>query len=79
MVKSWIYRSICVCAMVLSVSAHAAQRELYKLPVGYSPISGATLPFFITVEERLFQKYGLGVMPSSLFLTCAIQRLPKHY
>lgn len=49
--------------MVLSVFAHAAQRELYKLPVGYSPISGATLPFFITLEERLFQKHGLEVVP----------------
>ena len=33
------------------------------MPVGYSPISGATLPFFVTVEERLFQKYGLEVVP----------------
>jgi len=41
----------------------AAQPELTKLTVGYSPISAATLPFFIAVEEKLFQKQGLEVMP----------------
>ena len=41
----------------------AAQRELQKLTVGYTPIAGATLPFFIAVEERIFQKYGYEVSP----------------
>jgi NitT/TauT family transport system substrate-binding protein len=42
---------------------YAAQPELTKLTVGYSPISAATLPFFIALEERLFQKQGLDVVP----------------
>jgi len=30
--------------------AHAGQKDLQKLTVGYTPISGATLPLFIAVE-----------------------------
>jgi ABC-type nitrate/sulfonate/bicarbonate transport system substrate-binding protein len=43
------------------VGAEAAQKELQKLTVGYTPISGAALPFFIAVEEKIFQKYGYDV------------------
>lgn len=43
--------------------AYAAQSDLTKLTVGYSPISAATLPFFIALEERLFAKHGLEVVP----------------
>ena len=46
-----------------TVGAEAAQKDLQKLTVGYTPISGATLPFFIAVEERLFQKYGFEIAP----------------
>src|SRR5918994_1231291 len=46
-----------------SVVGEAAQKELQKLTVGYTPISGATLPFFIAVEEKLFQKYGFEIAP----------------
>jgi ABC-type nitrate/sulfonate/bicarbonate transport system substrate-binding protein len=45
------------------VPAHAAQRELQKLTVGYTPVSGAALPFFIAVEEKLFQKHGFEISP----------------
>jgi NitT/TauT family transport system substrate-binding protein len=41
--------------------AQAAQKELQKLTIGYTPISGAALPFFIAVEERIFPKYGYDV------------------
>jgi len=41
----------------------AAQKDLLKLTVGYTPISGAALPFFIAVEEKLFQKHGLEISP----------------
>src|SRR5437870_9802063 len=41
----------------------AAQKDLQKLTVGYTPISGAALPFFIAVEEKIFQKYGYEVFP----------------
>src|SRR5215467_9255466 len=47
----------------LTVSSQAAQREPQKLTVGYTPISGASLPFFVAVEEKLFQKYGLEIFP----------------
>jgi ABC-type nitrate/sulfonate/bicarbonate transport system substrate-binding protein len=46
-----------------SVPVHAAQRELQKLTVGYTPVSGAALPFFVAVEEKLFQKHGLEISP----------------
>jgi NitT/TauT family transport system substrate-binding protein len=46
-----------------SVSAQAAQRELQKLTLGYTPISAAALPLFIALEEKLFQKHGLEVAP----------------
>ena len=46
-----------------SVPAQAAQRELQKLTVGYTPVSGAALPFFVAVEEKLFQKHGLEISP----------------
>src|SRR5207249_10309934 len=31
-------------------------RDLHRLTVGYTPIAGASLPFFLAVEEKLFQK-----------------------
>lgn len=57
---------VVLCAVIALVStgaAGAAQRDLLKLTVGYTPISGAALPFFIAVEEKLFQKHGLDVAP----------------
>lgn len=46
-----------------SANAAAAQKDLLKLTVGYTPISGAALPFFIAVEEKIFQKHGFDVSP----------------
>ena len=46
-----------------SIYVEAAQRELIKLTVGYTPISGATLPFYVALEEKFFQKYGFEVSP----------------
>ena len=57
-------RWIAIMLMVSSfagVGVEAAQKELQKLTVGYTPISGAALPFFIAVEEKIFQKYGYDV------------------
>src|SRR4029078_12317340 len=34
-----------------------------KLTVGFTPIAGASLPLFIAVEEKIFQKYGYEVFP----------------
>jgi ABC-type nitrate/sulfonate/bicarbonate transport system substrate-binding protein len=47
----------------ISAAADAAQRDTQRLTVGYTPISGAAIPFFIAVEDRLFQKHGLEVLP----------------
>ncbi len=47
----------------LSVVAQAGQKELQRLTVGYTPVSGASIPFFIAVEEKIFQKYGFDVSP----------------
>lgn len=44
-------------------AAQAGQKELLKMTVGYTPIAGATLPFFIAVEDRIFQKYGFEISP----------------
>jgi len=46
-----------------SIHVEAAQRELIKLTVGYTPISGATLPFYVALEEKFFQKHGFEVSP----------------
>ena len=48
---------------VFSAAAHAAQPDLVKLTVGYTPITAATLPLFIAIDEKLFQKHGLEVVP----------------
>ena len=48
---------------VFSAAAHAAQPDLIKLTAGYTPITAATLPLFIAIDEKLFQKYGLEVVP----------------
>jgi len=46
-----------------TIGVEAAQRELIKLTVGYTPISGATLPFYVALEEKFFQKHGFDVSP----------------
>jgi ABC-type nitrate/sulfonate/bicarbonate transport system substrate-binding protein len=53
-----------LCALFFAAPRlEAAQTGLQKLTVGYTPISGAALPFFIAVEEKVFQKHGLEVSP----------------
>ena len=59
----WWFTIALLAATFLSVRAEPAQKDLQRLTVGYTPISGATLPFFIAVEEKLFQKYGFEVFP----------------
>ena len=57
----WYFVIIVISASLLSVRADAAQKDLQKLTVGYTPISGAAIPLFIAMEERIFQKYGYEV------------------
>lgn len=59
----WWFVVFLIASSFASVRAEAAQKELQRLTVGYTPISGAALPFFIAVEEKLFQKYGIEVSP----------------
>jgi ABC-type nitrate/sulfonate/bicarbonate transport system substrate-binding protein len=59
----WWLAIFLVTLPVLCVDARAGQKDLQKLTVGYTPISGAALPFFIAVEERIFQKHGFEVSP----------------
>jgi len=57
----WWFATFLITAFFLSVGAQAAQKDLQRLTVGYTPISGAAIPFFIAVEEKIFQKYGYEV------------------
>ena len=52
-------------AILLSLSSpvRAGQKEFQKLTVGFTPIAGASLPLFIAVEEKIFQKHGYEVFP----------------
>jgi ABC-type nitrate/sulfonate/bicarbonate transport system substrate-binding protein len=59
----WWLAIFLVTVLVLCVDARAGQKDLQRLTVGYTPISGAALPFFIAVEERIFQKHGFEVSP----------------
>jgi NitT/TauT family transport system substrate-binding protein len=52
-----------IVAALFTADAKAAQRDVQRLTVGYTPIAGAALPFFIAVEERIFQKYGFEILP----------------
>jgi hypothetical protein len=59
--RCWFILSL-IAATLLSVcqkagvaaTVQAAQKELQRLTVGYTPIAGASLPFFIAVEEKIF-------------------------
>src|SRR5574342_259448 len=62
-ISRWCCAVSLVAVFLTSLGAEAAQRDLQKLTVGYTPISGAALPFFIAVEEKLFQKHGFEVSP----------------
>jgi NitT/TauT family transport system substrate-binding protein len=54
---------VLITACLMSVYAHAGQKDFQKLTIGFTPISAAALPFFIAVEEKIFQKYGLEIAP----------------
>jgi len=41
----------------------AKAADFYKGIVPYTPLTGATTPFWIAVEARIFQKYGLEIAP----------------
>jgi NitT/TauT family transport system substrate-binding protein len=57
----WSFAIFLVMTLLPNVRSDGAQKDLQKLTVGYTPISGAALPLFIALEERIFQKYGYEV------------------
>ncbi len=59
--RRWWFAVFVVAALLPSVRSQAAQKELQKLTVGYTPISGAAIPLFIALEEKIFHKYGYDV------------------
>ena len=59
----WWFAMFLMASSIAGVRAEAAQKELLKLTVGYTPIAGASLPFFIAVEEKIFQRYGFEIFP----------------
>jgi ABC-type nitrate/sulfonate/bicarbonate transport system substrate-binding protein len=55
---------ILITALLLAYSpARPGQKDFQKLTVGFTPIAGASLPLFIAVEEKIFQKFGYEVFP----------------
>ena len=61
--KKLTVTAFCAMLLVVNSSAQAGQKEFQKLTVGYTPIAAGSLPLFIAVEERIFQKYGYEVSP----------------
>ena len=59
----WWFTISLIAVTFFSVCVQAAQKDLQKLTVGYTPIAGASLPLFIAVEEKIFQKYGYEIFP----------------
>lgn len=45
------------------VTSPANAAEPRKMIVPYTPLTGASMPFWIAIEEKLFQKYGLEIAP----------------
>src|SRR5262249_16856603 len=54
--RCW-FATFLVIMLFLSGGAHAGQKDFQKLTVGYTPIGGAAIPFFIAVGEKIFQQY----------------------
>jgi NitT/TauT family transport system substrate-binding protein len=50
-----------LCVVLLASRADAAEPR--KMIVPYTPLTGASTPFWIAIEGKLFQKYGLEVAP----------------
>src|ERR1041384_3436512 len=61
--KKLIGIAFCAVLLVINWSAQAGQKEFQKLTVGYTPIGAGSLPLFIAVEEKIFQKYGYEGSP----------------
>jgi NitT/TauT family transport system substrate-binding protein len=47
----------------ICVASPANAAEPRRMIVPYTPLTGASTPFWIAIEEKLFQKYGLEIAP----------------
>jgi ABC-type nitrate/sulfonate/bicarbonate transport system substrate-binding protein len=61
--RSLLETVLVIFLLALNAPLPAAQPALQKLTVGYTPIAGASLPLFIAVEEKIFQKHGFEIFP----------------
>jgi ABC-type nitrate/sulfonate/bicarbonate transport system substrate-binding protein len=52
-----------VLVMIIIVAPRLNAAELYKGIVPYTPLTGATTPFWIAIEAKIFQKFGLEIAP----------------
>ena len=62
----WLLIILLIAPPFAGQGAAATQKDLQRLTVGYTPISGASLPFFIALAEKIFQKCGYDV--SGIFM-----------
>ena len=56
--------SALLCGSFFVFTANAAEPR--KMIVPYTPLTGASTPFWIAIEARLFQKYGIEITQSLL-------------
>ena len=62
MITSWMWlASALLSGMFFIFPVNAAEPR--KMTVPYTPLTGASTPFWIAIEEKLFQKYGLDITP----------------
>ena len=59
--RRWWLAIFVVTACCRAFAQRRRRRNLQKLTVGYTPISGAAIPLFIALEEKIFHKYGYDV------------------
>src|SRR5438445_4082176 len=58
----WIWLTSALLSSIFFASpAYAAEPS--KMIVPYTPLTGASTPFWIAIEQKLFQKYGIEIAP----------------
>lgn len=61
-IRGWIGLASALLSGVL-IASQVNAAEPRKLILPYTPLTGASSPFWIAIEGRLFQKYGLEITP----------------
>ncbi len=52
-----------VFVVAITFASYVKAADIYKGIVPYTPLTGASTPFWIAVEAKIFQKYGLEIAP----------------